>query len=99
MLDQAEEGEVVGDPGPVAIGAAATIANAYSGPHTCIGDEAVVQGAEIEDSVVLSRAEIQHIAEPLQHGAVGREQGSSVSSNCPKAYPLVVGKDAEIARA
>jgi glucose-1-phosphate thymidylyltransferase len=85
--------------GPVAIGAGAKVSDAYLGPYTAVGDQAVIEGVEIEDSVVLSGAEIRYIAERLHRSVVGRNARLFRDFRLPRACRLVVGKDAEIALA
>ena len=85
--------------GPVAIGAGATIAGAYVGPHTSIGDRVLIEGAEIEDSVVLRGATIRYLGQRLEHSVVGHDARLFRDFRLPKAYRLVVGRGAEIALA
>jgi glucose-1-phosphate thymidylyltransferase len=85
--------------GPVAIGAAATVADAYVGPHTSVGDRVVIEGAEIEDSVILRGAAIRHLAERLECSVVGQDAKLFRDFRLPKAHRLVVGRGAEIALA
>ena len=85
--------------GPVAIGAGATIAGAYLGPHTSIGDRVLIEGAEIEDSVILPGGSIRFVSERLQHSVLGRNAKLFRDFGIPKAVRLVAGDGTEIALA
>ncbi len=82
--------------GPAVIGARAHLRNAYVGPYTSIGDDVIVEGAEVEYSVILSGASISYLGGRLEASVLG--QGSKVSRDfrLPRALRLTVGEGAEV---
>jgi glucose-1-phosphate thymidylyltransferase len=101
------EGRVLIDPtasisssvicGPVIIGRGAHIADSYIGPHTSIGENVHVECAEIERSIVLSGASIQHVGGRLVASVVGRDARIFRDFSVPRAIRLQVGDGDEVA--
>jgi glucose-1-phosphate thymidylyltransferase len=85
--------------GPAMIGAGAEVVDAYVGPYTSVGERAVVEGAEIEDSVILPGGSIRFVSERLQHSVLGRNAKLFRDFGIPKAVRLVAGDGTEIALA
>jgi glucose-1-phosphate thymidylyltransferase len=83
--------------GPVIVGAGACIADSYIGPHTSIGDCVHVECAEIERSIVLAGASIQHVGGRLVASVVGREARIFRDFSVPRAIRLQVGDGDEVA--
>jgi glucose-1-phosphate thymidylyltransferase len=57
--------------GPVVIGAGARIRRAYIGPYTSVGEGVLVEGAEVEHSILLPGARIAHPGLRLEASVVG----------------------------
>jgi glucose-1-phosphate thymidylyltransferase len=57
--------------GPVVIGKGAEINNAFIGPFTTIGDGCVIDGAEIEHSVILDKATVKGVGR-IDSSLIGR---------------------------
>jgi len=101
------EGRVLIDPtasvtssvicGPVIVGPGAHIADSYVGPHTAIGEDVHVECAEIERSIVLAGARIQHVGGRLVASLVGREARIFRDFSVPRAIRLQVGDGDEVA--
>ncbi|HEY2631538.1 MAG TPA: sugar phosphate nucleotidyltransferase [Solirubrobacteraceae bacterium] len=83
--------------GPAIVGAGACIADSYIGPHTSIGDGVHVECAEIERSIVLAGATIQHVGGRLVASVVGREARIFRDFSVPRAIRLQVGDGDEVA--
>jgi glucose-1-phosphate thymidylyltransferase len=83
--------------GPVVIGAGAQISDAYIGPYTSVGPHAVIEGAEIEMSIVSARASIMHVGSRLVSSVVGRDARIFRDFTLPKAFRLRIGEGTEIA--
>jgi glucose-1-phosphate thymidylyltransferase len=109
-LDNVEvQGRVMIDPsadvsdstirGPAVIGARARICDAYIGPYSSIGADVVVEGAEIEHSIVLPGATISHIGRRLETSIVGTGAKLFRDFRLPNALRVQVGDGAEIALA
>jgi glucose-1-phosphate thymidylyltransferase len=101
------EGRVLIDPtasisssvicGPAIIGAGAHVADSYIGPHTSIGENVDIECAEIERSIVLAGARIQHIGGRLVASVVGRDARIFRDFSVPRAIRLQVGDGDEVA--
>jgi len=83
--------------GPVIIGAGAQIADSYIGPHTAIGERVSIEGAEIERSIVLAGASVQHVGGRLVASVVGREARVFRDFSVPRAIRLQVGDGDQVA--
>jgi glucose-1-phosphate thymidylyltransferase len=83
--------------GPAIVGAGAYVADSYIGPHTSIGDGVHVECAEIERSIVLAGASIQHVGGRLVASVVGREARIFRDFSVPRAIRLQVGDGDEVA--
>jgi glucose-1-phosphate thymidylyltransferase len=82
--------------GPAVIGARAYLREAYVGPYTSIGDDVVVEGAEIEHSVVLPGASIRHLGGRLEASVIGPKSRVFRDFRLPRALRLSVGEGAEV---
>jgi glucose-1-phosphate thymidylyltransferase len=103
LRDCRVEGRVVAHPtaqlesslirGPALIGARARVRDSYIGPYTAIGDAVAVDGAEIESSMILSRAVIRHVGRRIEESIVG--SGTKVYRDfaLPTALRVRVGED------
>lgn len=85
--------------GPVMIGPGATIVDSYVGPYTSIGENAIIENAEIEHSIVLGGAQIRHIGRRLETSLIGAEAIVSRDFEIPSSLRLKVGRRAEVSLA
>jgi glucose-1-phosphate thymidylyltransferase len=109
LIDSKIQGAVVVHPearirssvvrGPAIIGARARLRDAYVGPYTSIGDEVVIEGAEIEHSVVLPGASISHLGGRLEASVIGPKSRVFRDFRLPRALRLTVGEGAEVSLA
>lgn len=109
LVDSRVQGRVSIDPsarlessivrGPAVIGPGATLRDAYLGPYTSIGRDVIVEGAEVENSIVLSGASIRHLGGRLEASVVGPRARIFRDFRLPKAVRLNVGEDAEVSLA
>jgi glucose-1-phosphate thymidylyltransferase len=82
--------------GPVIIGARARVRDAYIGPYTSIGEDVLIEGAELEHSVVLPEASIRHLGGRLEASVIGRKSRVFRDFRLPRALRLTVGEGAEV---
>jgi glucose-1-phosphate thymidylyltransferase len=82
--------------GPAIIGARARLRDAYVGPYTAIGDDVLIEGAEIEHSVVLAGASISHLGGRLEASVIGPKSRVFRDFRLPRALRLTVGEGAEV---
>jgi glucose-1-phosphate thymidylyltransferase len=82
--------------GPAIIGARARLRDAYVGPYTSIGDDVLIEGAEIEHSVVLPGASIRHLGGRLEASVIGPKSRVFRDFRLPRALRLTLGEGAEV---
>ena len=82
--------------GPAIIGPCAHMRHAYVGPYTSIGERVLIEGAEIEHSVVLAGASITHLLDRMEACVVGRDAKIFRDFRLPRALRLQVGEGATI---
>jgi len=83
--------------GPSVIGAGAQISDAYIGPYTSIGRDVVIEGAEIERSIIFDGAMIMHVDGRIEGSTVGRRARIFRDFKLPRAMRLHVGEGVEVA--
>ena len=79
------------------IGRGARLSDTYIGPYTTIGEDVIVEGSEIENSVVLRGARISHIPVRLSGSVIGERAEVERDFALPKAMRLWVGDAVEVA--
>lgn len=82
--------------GPAVIGAGARVHSAYIGPFTSVGADVLIEGAEIENSVVLAGASITHLNTRLEGSILGAGARVFRDFRLPRAMRLNIGQGAEI---
>lgn len=77
--------------GPVVIGEDCVVNNSYIGPYTSIGNRVVIDGAEVEHSILFDDAEVicpRRIVDSI----IGyRARVCNVNSSLPQGHKLIVG--------
>jgi glucose-1-phosphate thymidylyltransferase len=82
--------------GPAVIGAGAQIHSAYIGPFTSIAADVLVEGAEIENSIVLAGVSITHLNTRLEGSILGPGARVFRDFRLPRAMRLNIGQGAEV---
>jgi glucose-1-phosphate thymidylyltransferase len=82
--------------GPAVIGAGAIIRDAYIGPYTAIGPRCVIEGAEIEHSILLEGAAVRGLDGRMESSLLGRDVQIARGRTQPRAYRFMVGDQSEI---
>jgi glucose-1-phosphate thymidylyltransferase len=82
--------------GPAVIGAGARVTDAYIGPYTSIGAGVIVEGAEIEHSIVLPHAELRYVGTRLESSVIGRGARIARGFQMPGAIRVSIGDGAEV---
>ena len=85
--------------GPAIIGPGARVTHSYVGPYTSIGRDVVIEGSEIEHSIVFPAARIQHLSSRLEASVVGAGARVSREFRLPRALRVTVGDGAEVSLA
>ncbi len=81
--------------GPVVIGAGARITDSFIGPFTAIGDGCVIDGSEVEHSVIMERSHVVGIPR-LEDSLIGREAMINRTQVRPRALRLMIGDHCQI---
>ena len=82
--------------GPVVVGANATVEDAYLGPYTAIGEDARIEGAEIENSIVFPGAAVLHVGSRLESCVIGRDARVERRFSVPRALRLQLGDSTSV---
>jgi glucose-1-phosphate thymidylyltransferase len=82
--------------GPAIIGAGALVRDAYIGPYTAVGRHCVIEGAEVEHSILLEGSSVRHPDGRMESSLLGRDVAISRGDRQPRAYRFMVGDKSEI---
>ena len=82
--------------GPAVIGAGAVLTDCYVGPYTAIGDRCVIEGAEVEHSILLADSSVRGLDGRMESSLLGRNVHISRSDRQPRAYRFLVGDNSEV---
>jgi glucose-1-phosphate thymidylyltransferase len=82
--------------GPAIIGAGAVVRDAYIGPYTAVGRNCVIEGAEVEHSILLEGSSVRNLDGRMESSLLGRDVAISRGSRQPRAYRFMVGDKSEI---
>jgi glucose-1-phosphate thymidylyltransferase len=82
--------------GPAIIGRGTRVVNSYIGPFTSIYHDVVVDGSEIEHSIVLENSQIVDIPNRIADSLIGRNVRLTRSPIKPSAHKLTLGDYSEV---
>jgi glucose-1-phosphate thymidylyltransferase len=82
--------------GPAIIGAGARLVDAYIGPYTAIGENCVVERAEVEHSILLTGSSVIGLEGRMESSLLGRNVKIGRGDRQPRAYRFMVGDNSEI---
>jgi glucose-1-phosphate thymidylyltransferase len=82
--------------GPVVVGPGTCLRDAYIGPYTSIGENVLIEGAEIEHSIILEGSSVSHLGGRLEASVLGPNARVFRDFRLPKATRLTVGEGAEV---
>jgi glucose-1-phosphate thymidylyltransferase len=81
--------------GPVVIGAGTVVTDSYIGPFTSVDHHCVVEGSELEHSIVLAGSRISNVPRVID-SLIGRDAVVSSSEQRPSANRFLVGDHCQI---
>ena len=81
--------------GPAIIGAGTQVTDSYVGPFTSVGAGCVLQGSEIEYSIVLAGASICGVGR-IEASLIGRSVEITPAPRVPRAHRLVLGDHSKV---
>ena len=106
LVDSRVDGRVVVEPGarleratvrgPAVIGAGAQLTDCYIGPYTAIGEDCVIERAEVEHSILLAGSSVRHLDGRMESSLLGRNVHIARGVRQPRAYRFMVGDNSEI---
>jgi glucose-1-phosphate thymidylyltransferase len=106
LIESAVEGRVVIEPGarlerctvrgPAIIGAGARLTDCYIGPYTAVGEQCVVDRAEVEHSILLQGSRVEGLDGRMESSLLGRNVLIGRGVRQPRAYRFMVGDNSEI---
>src|SRR3954466_3093963 len=82
--------------GPAIIGAGARLTDCYVGPYTAIGEDCVIERAEVEHSILLAGSSVIHLDGRMESSLLGRNVKIGRGDRQPRAYRFMVGDNSEI---
>jgi glucose-1-phosphate thymidylyltransferase len=82
--------------GPAIIGAGAVVRDAYIGPYTAIGRHCVIEGAEVEHSILLEGSSVRGLDGRMESSLLGKDVAVFRGVKQPRAYRFMVGDKSEI---
>jgi glucose-1-phosphate thymidylyltransferase len=82
--------------GPAIIGADARLTDCYIGPYTAVGEGCVIENAEVEHSILLTRSSVRNLAGRMESSLLGRNVTVGRDHRQPRAYRFLVGDNSEI---
>jgi glucose-1-phosphate thymidylyltransferase len=82
--------------GPAIIGAGARLVDAYVGPYSAIGENCVIERAEVEHSILLAGASVVDLDGRMESSLLGRNVHIARDHRQPRAYRFLVGDNSEI---
>jgi glucose-1-phosphate thymidylyltransferase len=83
--------------GPAIIGAGTRLVDAYVGPYTAVGENCVIENAEVEHSILLAGSSVRGLAGRIESSLLGRNVAIRRDERQPRAYRFMVGDNSEIA--
>ncbi len=82
--------------GPAIIGERTVIRNAYIGPFTSIDHDALVEGSEVEYSIVLEHSKILGVEGRIEESLIGRYAEVRSSPLKPRGHKLMLGDHSRV---
>jgi glucose-1-phosphate thymidylyltransferase len=106
LIDSQIDGRVVIEPGarlersavrgPAIIGSGAKLTDCYVGPYTAIGEDCVIESAEVEHSILLTGSSVRNLDGRMESSLLGRNVKIGRGHGQPRAYRFMVGDNSEI---
>jgi glucose-1-phosphate thymidylyltransferase len=82
--------------GPAIIGAGARLLDAYVGPYTAVGEDCLIESAEVENSILLGGCEVRRLDGRVESSLLGRNVRIGRDARQPRAYRFMLGDNSEV---
>lgn len=106
LVDAQVDGRVIVEPGarleraivrgPAIIGAGARLTDCYVGPYSAIGEDCVIERAEVEHSILLAGASVIGLDGRMESSLLGRNAHIGRDDRQPRAHRFLIGDNCEI---
>jgi glucose-1-phosphate thymidylyltransferase len=81
--------------GPVIIGPGTKVTESYVGPFTAIGPDCVIEGSEVQYSILLRRASLRGVRR-VEASLIGRDTEVTTAPQVPHAHRLILGDHSKV---
>jgi len=82
--------------GPAIIGERTRVVNSYIGPFTSIYHDCLIDGSEVEHSIVMENCRLHYLPQRLEDSLIGRNVELFRSPIKPKAYKMMLGDNSMV---
>ena len=82
--------------GPLVMGERCVVRDAYIGPFSAISSDCVIEGSEIEHSIVLERSRIEKLGTRVEGSLIGRDVVLRCSQARPRTYRFMIGDSSAV---
>jgi glucose-1-phosphate thymidylyltransferase len=82
--------------GPAIIGAGTSLIDCYIGPYTAVGENCLIENAEVEHSILLAGSSVRNLAGRMESSLLGRNVTIARDQRQPRAYRFLVGDNSEV---
>lgn len=82
--------------GPVIIGKNVTVKNSYIGPYTSLGDNVLVEGSEIEASIVMKDCSIRNIPGRIDSSLLADNSQLVSANHVPAAHKFILAENSYV---
>src|SRR6188472_2043256 len=82
--------------GPAIIATGARLSDCYIGPYTAIGEDCVIEHAEVEHSILLAGSSVVGLEGRMESSLLGRNVRIGRGERQPRAYRFLVGDNSDI---
>lgn len=82
--------------GPVIIGRNVTVRNSYIGPYTSLGDNVVIENAELEASIIMKDCTIRSISGRIDSSLIADNSTVVKSSGGPAVHRLILAENSYV---
>ncbi len=82
--------------GPVVLGDNVVLNNAFVGPFTSISDNCLIEGSDIQNSVVLNNVKILHVPQPIDSSLIGAESEIGHTDGPTSTIKLFIGEKCQV---
>jgi glucose-1-phosphate thymidylyltransferase len=72
------------------------LTDAYVGPYTAVAEDCVIEGSEVEHSILLAGSTVRGLPRRMESSLLGRNVHIGPATGQPRAYRFMVGDNSDI---